>query len=371
MYFKLNGIDIKTSDIDLDMFDSGEYSNQPIIEQNENIKSSVDYEDIGEENVYLLAELEEVLIPGSDRELVEAITLLYSKELAKGNDSVLVEINKLIEIKKSHPEFVITKSDFPFFNHNNGLHLSSSEINIISHELGHVFHYYLTNDKTPFEFDELINRLYNDPKLLKRVEIFSNNMLGLEETINARIDKDYEKWSNEYYTNDKLDELKEFVECSKEDKIEKYIKLGYTRDELEVILDESYTLEQYMECHKRIECNERVYNIMSVSYSEVQAISDIIDAIYGGEYYNSKLKTIDGKTIKGTFGHGMMYYYSKDVIFQEIFANYCLLLKSDRKDESLSILKDIIGEDLLLLLDNFYNEELLNSSKYERSSMIL
>lgn len=370
MYFKLNGIDMNTSNVDLSMLDD-DYSKEPIVSQGQHIKESVDIEYLGEENVYLLAKLEEVLSENSDKELVEAITLLYSKELAKGNNDVLIEINKLIEIKKSHPEFIITKSDSSYFNHKTGLHLASGEVNILSHELGHVFHYYLADDRTPFGFDTLIEQLKNDSKLLSKVDIFSRNMITLEDSIYKKLDKEYNEWAEHYYSDEKLDILREYIESDKENKIKYYMNLGYAREELELILNESYTLEQYMKCHKRIEKNERVNNVMSVSYSEVQAISDIIDAIYGGEYYNSRLKLPNGKTIKGTFGHGMVYYHSIDVVFQEIFANYCLLLKSDRSRESLDILRDIVGNELIILLDKYYNEELLNSPKYEKGIMIL
>ena len=189
----------------------------------------------------------------------------------------------------------------------------------------------------------------------------------LEDSIHSKVESEYDEWANEYYSADKIDELKQYVECSKEDIIEFYIKLGYTREEVEVILDETFTLEQYMDCHKRIECSEKLNNIMAVSYAEIQAVSDIIDAIYEGMYYNSKLVSTNGEKIKGTFGHGMIYYHSIDVVFQEILANYCLLLKSDKKDETFQILKNIIGNDLFNMLDKFYNVELLNSSKYENN----
>lgn len=370
MYFKLNGIEISHEDVDLSMYDN-EYSLKPIVKQTEEITDFADYEIIGEDNLYLLAELESVLSKNSDKELVEAITLFYSKELAKGNDSVLIEINKLIEIKKRHPEFVITKDNSAYFNHNSGLHLPNCEVNILSHELGHVFHYYLADDKTPFGFSELIENLRSDYRILNKVELYSKHMKQLEDSIYEKIENEFEKWSKDFYTNDKKDEIKEFIQSTKEEKIEQYLKLGYTREELELILDESYTLEQYMKCYKRVECNKKLSNVMAVSYSEVQAISDIIDAVYGGEYYNSRLQTSSGKTIGGTFGHGMFYYYSIDVVFQEIFANYCLLLKSEKRDESLYILKEIVGEDLIVMLDKFYNEEILNSTKYEKGNRTL
>ena len=232
-------------------------------------------------------------------------------------------------------------------------------------------HYYLADDKTPIEFNSLIEKLRSDETLLRKVEIFSKNMVNLENSIEEKIEQEYDEWALEYYSEDKIEEIKSFVETSKEEKINHYIRLGFLRDELELILNDSYTLEQYMECHKRIECSEKQCNVMAVSYSEVQAISDIIDAIYGGEYYNSRLISPSGNVIKGTFGHGMVYYYSIDVIFQEIFANYCLLLKSDRRDDSINILKDIVGEEFVNMLDRFYREELLSSTKYEKESMIL
>ena len=108
-------------------------------------------------------------------------------------------------------------------------------------------------------------------------------------------------------------------------------------------------------------------NLLLSYYSELVAICDIIDAIYEGEFYHSKLKTDDGEKIKGVFGHGIGYYYSKDIVFQEIIANYSSIIKSDRKEESLAILEAMVGKELLILLDNFYQNKMIKSSTYNET----
>ena len=154
---------------------------------------------------------------------------------------------------------------------------------------------------------------------------------------------------------------------SKEDKKESYENLGYTKEELELVLNESFTIEQYIISQKRIKIEEMSNNLLCSYYSELISICDIIDAIFEGDFYHSKLQTNDGKKIKGVFGHGIGYYYSSDICFQEILANYSSLMKSSRKEESLSILKSLVGEELIELLDNFYTQKIINSKMYSES----
>ena len=184
------------------------------------------------------------------------------------------------------------------------------------------------------------------------------------------IEEEYDIWFKEYYTDEKIEELKDFIEMSKEEKIEQYKKLGYKEEDLNIILEQTYTYEQYVECQKRIKCNEMYNNKMSMIMTEIRAISDIIDAVYAGKYYNSKLKTKEGQEIEGTFGHGIAYYNSIDSIFQEMIANYSLILKSDGKEEGISLLKELFGKSLVNILDNFYKEEIINSQAYTTTRVI-
>ena len=369
-YFRLD------KDIDIIMFfklkDEEAYSYEMIRMNNAILKSQIKYEELPEEDALLLIELEELFIDSDSPELVEAIVLSFAKEIKKNNIYALEELKKLIQIKKLNPDLEISKSTTgSYFSRNSGLNLATAEINTINHELGHLFHYYLDNEDTPQGFEEIIRQLQQDQNLLEKTTTFSRLLRSYEDELEPTIDKEYDEWSEEYFTEDKIKEIQEFLSSSKQDKIEYYKKLGYKEEELALILDESFTLEQYMENQKRIKCSEMLSVTMSAYHSELQAISDIIDAIYEGHYYNNKLLDKNGERIEGTFGHGIVYYSSIDNVFQEIFANYSLLMKSDRREQSFMILKEMVGEELINYLHSYYYNKILYSQEYAYQGSVI
>lgn len=366
LYFKLKGFDFNTKHgIDFELLDNEVYAEEYLKQQNKQIKESIDYSLFTEEEITLLMELEDLLIDEQNKEIIDAIVLSYALQLSANNKNALTELKKLVQISKNNPNFKVQKSKgFSYFNSKNGLSINISNINNINHELGHLFHYYLTNEETPNELNEILNKIRNDANIKNKINLLSktlrNKMISLEDKVSI----EYDEWSKKYFTETKKQEIEEFIEMSKESKLEYYMSLGYIEEELDLILDESFTIEQYISNQKRIKCEEMCDNILIAYYSELIAICDIIDAVFEGEFYHSKLKTKDNEQIKGVFGHGIGYYYSKDIVFQEIIANYSSLIKSDRKEESLEILRAMVGNELIDLLDNFYQNKMINSNMY-------
>lgn len=365
MFFKLKGFNFGNEKIDFDLLDEEIYSYEFIKMNNSILKSQINYDELIEEDALLLIELEELFIDTQYPELVEAVVLSFAKEIQKNNMYALEELKKLIQIKKENPELEISKSTTgSYFLRNSGLNLSTAEINVINHELGHLFHYYLDNEDTPQGFEEIIRELQENYNLLERTSVFSKLLKSYEDGLEPKIDEEYDQWSVDYFTEYKMQEIQDFLDSSKQEKIEYYMKLGYKEEELEAILSESFTLEQYMENQKRIKCSEMLNVSMSAYHSELQAISDIIDAIYEGHYYNNKLVDNNGERIDGTFGHGIVYYSSIDNVFQEIFANYSLLMKSDRREQSFMILQELVGEELINYMHSYYFNRIIYSQEY-------
>lgn len=360
-YLKLNNIPIRNRFVPESIDD--EFSSFPLSYSNKNIEDSINYDDLGDDKVNLLIRLEELLFDGSNRELVDILVLSYAKGLSKGDKYIFIELKKLIRILESHRECLISKSNYSYFNENDGLHLDILDINTLNHELGHLFHYYLVNDEVPDGFEEVINSIRNRKDLINKVKRLSKCISEYENNLSFRIEFEYNKWAKEYYTPEKIEEIRKFFNSSKEKKIRVFKRLGYDEDKLNDILDNSYSVESYMFSNKKDKCDEMLENIMYVYNSEIYAISDIVDAIYGGLFYNSMLYDSDGDIIVGSHGHGILYYNSIDVIFQEIFANYCLLIKSDRSKQIFDILRDLVGDDLIVLLDGFYSD-MINNNKY-------
>lgn len=369
LYLKLKGLDFDTKHgIDFDILDNEAYAKEYLKKQNSQIKNSIDYSLLTEEEITLLMELEDLLIDSNNKDIVDTIVLSYALQLYNDNTYALSELKKLVEISKNNPNFKVNKSsNYSYFNPKTGLSIDISNINNINHELGHLFHYYLANEETPQQLEEILNKIRQNESIKNKMNLLSitlrNKMIKLEE----KVSDEYDEWSKKYLSEQKLKEIEEFLEMSKESKIEEYISQGYTQEELDLILNESFTLEQYLLNQKRIKCEEMCDNILISYYSELIAICDIVDAIFQGDFYHSKLKTEDEEEIKGVFGHGIGYYYSIDIMFQEIIANYSSLIKSDRKEESILILKSMIGNELIELLDDFYQNKIINSNMYNSS----
>lgn len=360
-YLKLNKLSIRSRYILDDI--GNEFSSFPLNYIYKDIESNINYDDLGEDNVNLLIRLEELLFNGSNKELVDILILSYAKELSKNNEYALIELKKLVSIIEEHKECSITKSNYSYFNEKDGLHLDINSISTLNHELGHLFHHYLKDEVVPDGFEEIINLIRNRRDLIDKVNSFSRSVSRYADKLMYSIELEYDKWAKDYYSSEKIDEIKDFINSSKIEKIKVFKKLGYDEDKLNDILDSDYSIESFMFNDKWVKCREMLDNIMEVYNSEVQAISDIIDAIYGGLYYNSMLNNSDGEIIDGSYGHGILYYNSIDVVFQEIFANYCLLIKSDRRDKILDILRDLVGNEFIELLDNFY-VDMMNNKRY-------
>lgn len=360
-YLKLNNISIRSRFI-LDNIDS-EFSSFPLSYGSNDIEDSINYDKLGEDKVELLIRLEELLFNGSNRELVDILVLSYANELNKNNEYAFIELKKLVNIIENHRECSISKSNYSYFNEKDGVHLNVVNINTLNHELGHLFHYYLKDDVVPDEFEEVINLIRKRKDLNDKVNSFSITVSKYIEQLMYSIEFEYDKWAKDYYSSEKIEEIKNFINCNKIEKIRVFKKLGYDEDKLNDILDGEYSIESFMFNDKSVKCKEMLDNIMEVFNAEINSISDIIDAIYGGLFYNSMLNNSDGEKLDCSFGHGILYYSSIDVVFQEIFANYCLLIKSDRKDKIIDILRDLVGNELICLLDNFY-VDMMNNKRY-------
>ena len=53
----------------------------------------------------------------------------------------------------------------------------------------------------------------------------------------------------------------------------------------------------------------------------------------------------------------------KYLIFNELFANYLALIKLKNSEEHLLFLRQIVGDGIIDMLDNYYKEHILNEEK--------
>lgn len=352
-------IDIKTKDIN--------FSDEYIKDYNDNyIQGCVSI------CPKLLEELKELFYNDdkSDKKIIDVLITSYTyltSENNPNNQMFMHELEQLIEIKKHNlTNFTYTRiDDGAYFTSEKGVCLSKDVISTINHETSHALHYYLSNYYIPDNYCEIVERVRNDKSVISRINEYSNRVNELREKIRSEISKSnitdyYEK----LYQGDKLLELSFFLTASKEKQKEKF-KSNYHEQVLDTILAGTYSVDEFIKQRSEIEVNEVVDATLRNEYGALIAIGDIIDAIYVGKFRNGVLYNDGGTFISPTYGHGIDYYQRvSNKGFLEMIANYGSIIKSKESNVTIEYLRSIVGDELVDMIKDVYEQKILNSQIY-------
>lgn len=361
----LKSYGFKQTDIDI-INNNNDYTTNNINDINNKLGIGPLYQ----EGEMLLKELEQLFLTDgkSDKHLIEGLISGYRNALIINYNTNIEEIRKLIEVKKQNIDkfYYIKEPDSGYFKPNTGsIHCENAIISVLLHETGHALHHYLAEDKVPDNYIETVTKTRNNPETLTKVEKLANQYKEIIEKITLSIEKKYQEQFKNYYTEEKRKEISNTLTKTKEEKKEVYKNLNIPEDQLDIILEDMYTIEEYINHQKRIFIKENVEIILRNEFSSILAICDILDAIYEGKLHNNDLKNIKGEKIKSTSGHGINYYYSTNHGFDEMIANFASISKENDANEMLSLLKSIIGPELYNMISNFYYQNIIQINNEE------
>ncbi len=366
-----------------------------------NIVKSINkkYDDIKltEEENRLLKTLYDIFIVDSDEEVVNTLINSYKIQLSKKNPNTIIEIKKLIELKlHGKPSYIRRGSNFyAFFD--NGIEIKNCLTDTLNHEMGHALFHNLTDGSVPYRFWNIISRIIENKNTLKKLNEYSlegdkinkelskfasdkydgdfimlNKIVELYEIrdklslqYDYRLDKQRLELEKETY--DLRKEISEFLLKSKEEKIREYKEKGYSEEDLEVLFANTFTVKEYAIMHKKIQKRELIDTINSSLLAPMRSMGDIFDAIYQGKFLSGKL-FFEGKKIKPVTGHGLFYYnFDKDMVFNEILADYRTIIMSENSEEYIEKLRYYVGDELVDFLDYYYNNTLLKVSEVSKA----
>ena len=356
---KSRGLEQKQIDVPLKKI---EFTNNYLDE----IEENMEMQPVEPEGELLLQKLYELFINDgkSDKSLVLALVAAYRDALVVNYPVNIRELRTLVKIKERNINsfaYIKEESDRSYFSHSDeSVHCNNTSSSSILHETGHALHYYLSRMKSLDKYETIIERVRLNPETIKKVESFSNRFYEIKNNISKIAEEKYSEFFDLYYNNEKIKEIEEFINQTKETKKEELKSLGIPDETLEIILDDSFTIEQYIEHQKRIFINQYVNAILRSEFPAFRAIGDILDAIYKGEFFSNILVNEKGKIIKATSGHGIAYYSNQDQGFKEMIANFAVIVKSKNAPEMLDLLRSIIGEELYNLLSDFYYENIVD-----------
>lgn len=299
----------------------------------------------------------------SDKELVNALVVSYKNALIINYDNTIKELRNLVKIKENNLDrftYVREKDNAFFSKLEANVHCDNTNYNTLLHETGHALHSYISQSSIPDNYFEVINRARLNPKTLKNVEAYSNKFHEIRDKVLERSEEKYKEVFENYYTEDKIKEIEEFLSKSLEEKKKEFKNLGFDDDVLDVILDNNFTVEEYIEQEKKLYIKEYSDSIMRSEFGSFISIGDIIDAIYIGEFKSKVLKNNSGDYIRAAYGHGIPYFSIDEKGFSEMIANFAAISKSREGHETLTLLRAIVGDEVVDMIQNYYYENILN-----------
>lgn len=326
------------------------------------------YGPLDKDSDYLIKELERLFISDgkSDKDLINLLITSYRDALFINYDITIREIEKLIEIKKNNFDkfYYVKDKDSSYFSSNDGcIHMDDSFASTIIHETGHALHYYLNRFKVPDNYSEIVKRARENKELLIKVsdyfEFWNNFKKNLE---NYFLNITSEVLTTKYSKQENIMDIQSIASKDISEYRDKFKSLKIPEEQLEQILQETFSVEEYIKRESIIIAKEIMEKTMEENYENVGAISDIIDAIYRGKVCDGVLKSADGQKIASFGGHGIKYYTYTLIAkhgFDEMIANFAVLVKSKGAEENLRVLRDIVGDEVYNMISDFYYTNIL------------
>lgn len=294
----------------------------------------------------------------SDKYFVEFMINEYRYLLSVKNEYGLKELKKLIEIKRNIPDFCIkkTKKEAYYSNYSKSINLENGCLEVLNHETGHALFHILSDGKVPQEFEKIVHVLRNNPKTKEKVRVYTIKFLEIRKSIEMVV---HEVLENYEPTEEEKKNIKLYLEKCKQEKVKEYLQNGYSKDKIEEIFNKTFNLEEYIKSSKKKEERLLVDAILRTRYGSFIALGDILDAIFIGKYKSEELIYNNENVIPEGYGHGIAYFEKGiKTMFDETIANFSSIIKSNDRNEALSYLKDITGEEFVNLMENYYNNEI-------------
>lgn len=318
---------------------------------NDIIEEQLDLYKIEQENPEIKELIDELIDTYSDEykdEKALNILRINYTYLCHKDEKFISEVKELIKLKKENPFIQISKTKEGSHYIKGRVFIEDEILYVLNHEMGHLYFHYLCQTRLPYEFHKETSILQYSSEFMTEKLVsfttFANDIARqVSEEANIIIEKLYEEKDEEY--------KKEIEEYLNSTKLPEWIEKRVNRNVL---------TEEYYQRDKRIKIETLKIIIMRCRFPEICIISDILDTITFGKYGSFQLKDKDNNILNCLFGHGAAYYREdKYLIFNEMFANYVSLIKLKNSEEAILLLRQIVGDGIVDMLDNYYKEYIL------------
>ena len=323
------------------------------------------YGPLDNDSDYLIKELERLFISDgkSDKDLINLLITGYRNALFINYDITIREIEKLIEIKKNNFDkfYYVKDKNSSYFSPSKGcIFINDSYISVVIHETGHALHHYLTGSEVPDNYDEIVKRAEENKELLTKTSKYFESCNKIMKNIkNYFLNLANKVLTAHYSKQENIMDIQSIASKDISEYRDKFKSLKIPEEQLEQILQETFSVEEYIKREAIIVASELTEATTRNNYASIGATNDIIDAIYRGKVCNGVLNTADGQKIASFGGHGIRYYSQNEHGFDEMIAQFAVLVKSKGAEENLRVLRDIVGDEVYNMISDFYYTNIL------------
>ena len=323
------------------------------------------YGPLDKDSDYLIKELERLFISDgkSDKDLINLLITGYRNALFINYDITIREIEKLIEIKKNNFDkfYYVKDKNSSYFSPSKGcIFINDSYISVVIHETGHALHHYLTGSEVPDNYDEIVKRAEENKELLTKTSKYFESCNKIMKNIkNYFLNLANKVLTAHYSKQENIMDIQSIASKDISEYRDKFKSLKIPEEQLEQILQETFSVEEYIKREAIIVASELTEATTRNNYASIGATNDIIDAIYRGKVCNGVLNTADGQKIASFGGHGIRYYSQNEHGFDEMIAQFAVLVKSKGAEENLRVLRDIVGDEVYNMISDFYYTNIL------------
>lgn len=323
------------------------------------------YGPLDNDSDYLIKELERLFISDgkSDKDLINLLITGYRNALFINYDITIREIEKLIEIKKNNFDkfYYVKDKNSSYFSPSKGcIFINDSYISVVIHETGHALHHYLTGSEVPDNYDEIVKRAEENKELLTKTSKYFESCNKIMKNIkNYFLNLANEVLTAHYSKQENIMDIQSIASKDISEYRDKFKSLKIPKEQLEQILQETFSVEEYIKREAIIVASELTEATTRNNYASIGATNDIIDAIYRGKVCDGVLKSADGQKIASFGGHGIRYYSQNKHGFDEMIAQFAVLVKFKGAEENLQVLRNIVGDEIYNMISNFYYTNIL------------
>ncbi len=315
----------------------------------------------------LLNESDQVLIEefvnlfkDCDIKILDFVTNELKRNLNENHERAIIDIKKLIEFKKNHKDFKFIDSKNKSLESYDPKSLefisNTRESLMYNHEFSHFLYSSFENqDDVLAEYEEIRCRIDNEEnyqKIKKYLKEFHTEYEKSKDRFKTlyikKVLKMYKSFDNyvEHVYRELKTDMPLLIEIFNSEKKTVNYPFVMEFNFKDVVLE-------YLENEK----NEFIYFNQKKYFSEYRMLENLLDSIFKGKFFDD----IDFKCISG---HGSIYFDSlKTRSFDECLANYDAIKKSNNK-EIIIVLKELIGDELILFLDNYIKKNREGSYEY-------